>query len=59
MFAKCLILLVGRAGFGPTANGLKVRCSTSLSYRPLMEIKDLFNDYNLKPDFSKLWQVII
>jgi hypothetical protein len=28
-WAKCLILLVGRAGFEPATNGLKVRCSTS------------------------------
>lgn len=27
--AKCLIFLVGRAGFEPATNGLKVRCSTN------------------------------
>jgi hypothetical protein len=27
--AKCLNLLVGRAGVEPTTNGLKVRCSTN------------------------------
>ena len=27
--ANTLILLVGRVGFEPTANGLKVRCSTA------------------------------
>ncbi len=28
-WAKCLIYLVGRAGFEPATNGLKVRCSTN------------------------------
>ncbi len=32
---KSLIILVGRAGIEPTTNGLKVRCSTKLSYRPI------------------------
>ena len=31
--------LVGRAGIEPTTNGLKVRCSTKLSYRPIFHEK--------------------
>jgi hypothetical protein len=33
-------LMVGRTGLEPVANGLKIRCSTGLSYRPMKEKKN-------------------